>query len=173
MRRGGLLAESVLTSRERILALIEAQPGLHLREIPRHLRLSLRAIRYHLERMGEEELVIPHRTGRFERWFPAGVYSRDERALISALRVSGQRAIVSRLLRDGPMRFGSLQKEIALSSATLVRHLDRLMDAGLVLVGADRRYRLRDPDATRMHFDLYRQRFPDLLADAAQEIFAD
>lgn len=173
MRRGGPLAESGLSSRERILALVEAQPGLHLRELPRRLGLSLRSVRYHLETMAREDSVSSHRSGRFERWFAAGVFSEEDRSLISALRVRGQRTILTSLLGNGSMRFASLQRATGLSSATLARDLERLMAERLVEVGADRGYQLRDSSATEMRLALYRERFPDLLADAAREIFND
>jgi predicted transcriptional regulator len=165
------LEESVPTSRERILALVVAQPGLHLRELPRRLGLSLRSVRYHLEALEEERLVVPHRSGRYERWFGVGNLSSQDHALISALRVSSQRTILSSLLRAGPMRFGSLGTATALSSATLVQSLGRLSAEGLVELGDDRHYRLRDSEAVEMRLALYRHRFPDLMADAAREIF--
>src|SRR5207244_4633748 len=106
MRRGGLMGESVQTSRERVLALVAAQPGLHLRELPRRLGLSLRSVRYHLENLEEHDLVAPHRSGRFARWLSAGAFSTDDRTLSSALRVRGRGTIPSVLLEQGPTRFG-------------------------------------------------------------------
>ena len=161
------------TSRDRVLALVVAQPGLHLRELPRRLGLSLRSVRYHLEALEEARLVVPHRSGRYERWFGVGTLSSQDRALISALRVGPQRTILSCLLREGPMRFGSLDHATALSSATLVQCLGRLSAEDLVELAEDRHYRLRDPAAVEMRLALYRQRFPDLMADAAREIFDD
>ena len=69
------------------------------------------------------------------------------------------------------MRFGSLDDATKLSSATLAQSLVRLSAEGLVELGDDRHYRLRDADAVEMRLTLYRQRFPDLIADAAREIF--
>src|SRR2546427_4560870 len=126
MRPGGPMAESLLTSRERVLALVTSQPGLHLRELPRRLGLSLRSVRYHLEGLEEGERVTPHRSGRFARWFAAGAVSTEDRTLISALRVRGQRAIFSQLLRGGPMRFASPEKANPPSPATLVPYLHPL-----------------------------------------------
>jgi Mn-dependent DtxR family transcriptional regulator len=71
------------------------------------------------------------------------------------------------------MRFGSLDKATALSSATLVQSLGRLSAEGLVELGEDRHYRLRNPGAVEVRLALYRLRFPDLMADAAREIFDD
>src|SRR2546426_9477469 len=141
MRPGGPMAESLLTSRERVLALVAAQPGLHLRELPRRLGLSLRSVRYHLENLEEHDLVTPHRSGRFARWFSAGAFSTDDRTLISALRVRGQRTILSELLEKGPMRIAALERGSGLSSAASVQHLHRLSSDALIEVGEDRRIR--------------------------------
>jgi len=117
--------------------------------------------------------VEAHRSGGFERWFPAQAFSPEERVVISALRVRGQRAILTHLLGEGAARFAGLLRATALSSATLARYLQRMTADGVVEMGSDRLYRLRDPEVTRMRLALYRRRFPDLLADAAQEIFEE
>lgn len=165
------MTEVVQSSRDRILALIASQPGIHLREVPRRLGLSLRSVRYHVDSLAEESRITSHRSGRFERFFSVGHFSHEDRALISALRVRGQRAILAYLSHNGGGRFSALQKGTRLSSATLARDLVRLSEQGLVEVDSRRIYRLRDPDATAMRLSLYRTRFPDLLAEAAQEIF--
>src|SRR5256886_8755766 len=173
MRRGGPMGESVQTSRERVLALVAAQPGLHLRELPRRLGLSLRSVRYHLENLEEHDLVTPHRSGRFARWFSAGAFSMEDQTLISALRVRGQRTILSELFQKGPMRFAVLERATGLSSATLVQYLHRLSSEALIEVAEDRRYRLRDPSAIDLRLSPYPERFPDLLADAAPQNFCE
>src|SRR5438094_9733618 len=86
------MAESALTSRERILALVVAQPGLHLRELPRRVGLSLRSVRYHLETLVDQRLVPAHHSGRYERRFADGSLSSHDRALMSAFRVGSRRS---------------------------------------------------------------------------------
>ena len=167
------MAESTSTSRERIIALLMREPGLHLRALPGRVGLSLRSVRYHLDALAEESAVTPHRSGRFERWFPSNTFSSEDRALISALHVRGQRSILKHLLQDGPARFVTIQSATGRSAATVARDLDRLVTEGLVEQTSDRRYQLHDIDATRMRLALFRQRYPDLLGDAAQEIFED
>src|SRR2546423_4057755 len=100
MRPGGPMAESLLTSRERVLALVTSQPGLHLRELPRRLGLSLRSVRYHLEGLEESERVTPHRSGRFARWFAAAACSPGDLTLIFALPARGRTAHLSHLPPD-------------------------------------------------------------------------
>lgn len=160
------------TSRDRILELLERDPGLHLRELPRRLDLSLRTVRYHLDVLARDEAVTCHRSGRFERWFPARRFSREDRAIISAWRAPGQRAILERLLLRGPATFAELRSS-GLSRVSLVRSLDQLATDGIVFLDSERRYGLQDPGALRVRLGVYRTRFPDLLADAANEIFGE
>src|SRR5256885_12189842 len=167
MRPGGLMAESLLTSRERVLALVTSQPGLHLRELPRRLGISLRSVRYHLEGLEESDRVTPHRSGRFARWFAAGAFSTEKPTLISAFRVRGQRAILSELLREGPMRFASPEKATGLSSATLVQYLPRLSSDALIEAAEDRRDQVGDPGAVGIRLSPHRERIPEPPADAA------
>lgn len=167
------MAESLLTSRDRILALLAEEPGLHLREVPRRLGLSLRAVRYNLDRLADEHVVTSHRSGRFERWFPAKTFSVEDRALISALRVRSERVILGFLLMQKAAELAEIRKATSLSSATLARDLDRLIADRIVDTLQDQVYRLCDPEATRMRLALYRRKYPDLLADAAQEIFEE
>jgi predicted transcriptional regulator len=165
------MSESLLAPRNRILRLLERDPGLHLRELPRRLDLSLNAVRYHLDVLAREDAVTAHRTGRFERWFPSRTFSPEDRTTISALRVRGERAILEQLLRLGPCRFVDLESRAGQSPATLTRYLNQLTMDDLVFLDAERRYRLRDAEALRHRLHAFQIRFPDLLADAATEIF--
>jgi len=165
--------EALVSPRERIFAAVLEHPGVHLRELPRLLGFSLRAVRYHLEAMGRDELVVTHRAGRFVRYFPCGAFSPGERDLIAAVRVRGQREVLRTLLAGGALRFSDLAANVPLSRVSLARGLRSLEAARIVQAGAGRRYALADPGAVAMRLALYRQRFPDLLADAAEEIFED
>ena len=165
------MSESLLAPRNRILQLLERDPGLHLRELPRRLDLSLNAVRYHLDVLSREDAVTAHRAGRFARWFPARTFSREDRAVISALRVDGERAILLQLLHQGPCRFVDMESETGHSPATLVRYLNQLTMDDLVALDEERRYRLRDPNDLRLRLNAFRTRFPGLLSDAATEIF--
>jgi len=159
--------------RERILSAVVNHPGVHLRELPLLLGFSLRAIRYHLDLMQRDELVVSQRAGRFMRFFPRGAYSGPERALIAAVRVRGQREVLRVLLSRGPQRFSEAAAVLPISRVSFVRGLRALEGAGIVRAGPDHRYALADRGAVAMRLALYRDRIPDLLADAAEEIFED
>lgn len=57
---------------ERLLELLEEEPGLHLSEIARRLDAAKATVKHHLDRLDENDLVRDERVGPLRRFFPAG-----------------------------------------------------------------------------------------------------
>jgi predicted transcriptional regulator len=139
--------------------------------MPRRLGFSLRAVRYHLDRLERERLAVPHRAGRFVRWFRPGDFSSQERALISASRVRAQRLILEQMAMKGSVRWGDFVAATRLSKASLSWHLRWLAESGIVAAEAAGGYRLLDPGGVSMALALQKERVADGMAAGAQEIF--
>ncbi len=84
---------------------------------------------------------------------------------------AGKRLLLECLLAGGPSRFSLLRSSAGVSSKTLTRYLSQLQEDHIIVLGGDRLYRLADPPALRLQLATYRSRFPDLLADATDEVF--
>ncbi|MFQ6013540.1 MAG: winged helix-turn-helix transcriptional regulator [Thermoplasmata archaeon] len=154
-----------------ILRRLEHEPGLHLRELARQVELPLGTVRYHLARLEEKDAVVRHATRGFVRWFPRGDLSAQDRSLISALRVYAQRMLIGALLDHESARFSALQAMTGLSPSTLSRNLRKLERVGFLARGGSGAYHLADPARVREGLTRYRRRFPELLAEAAMEVF--
>ena len=150
---------------------MQREPGLHLRALPARLGLSLRSVRYHLTVLENQGLAIPYQNGRRVHWYPSSGIGPEDRILVSAIRVRSQQRLLKVLARRGPTRFSELERESGLSPRSVSRHLHLLIHAGLILAQRDRTYILADPDRVAEQIQTLRARFPDLLADAAREIF--
>ncbi len=133
--------------------------------------LSLGAVRYHLEALEEQGLVVSCRNGRRLHWYASSGLLAEDRVLISALRVRAQRLLLTALVHTGPSTFSNLERESNLAPRLVSRHLRLLTAAGLVTLDADRTYRLVNAERVARQLGALRLRFPDLLADAAREIF--
>jgi predicted transcriptional regulator len=158
-------------TREQFLALLLADPGLHLREAPRRLGVSLRTARYHLDALVREGRALRQPAGGFVRYFPAGIYAAHERAVIAALRVRNQRVVVEALMRAGPQRFVTLLDATGLARSTLAQALHRLQEDGVVQRAGEPMWSLRDPARCRMWLSLIEPRLSDEMADSADAIF--
>lgn len=153
------------------MLLLTREPGLHLREMPRRLGVSLRTVRYHLDRLERDQLVNRHRAGRFVRWFRPGDYSAAECALISAARVRGQRLILEALEARGALRWVDLATATRLSKASLSWHLRALVEITIVAADANGRYRLADPAGVAMGLALHNESVAATMSENAREIF--
>jgi predicted transcriptional regulator len=147
---------------------------LHLRELSRRFDVSLRAVRYHLRVMEREGAVVSERRGRFVRYFAQGSFSREERAVIAAVKVAGSRAVLQVLLERGALGFAELARATCLSNGALGWHMRALAKSALAAAptpGAP--YALLDPAAVRMALALHLQSAAETLADGALEVFGE
>jgi predicted transcriptional regulator len=165
------VSELVSSPRERVLALVAREPGLHLREIPRRVDLSLSAVRYHLAALADEGAVVGERASGYVRYFEPSAFSRAARAVLSGARVSGQRLVLQTLLREGPLAFNALRNGSGLSKGSLHWHVRRLAGGGVIEAVDGGRFALTDRGAVEMALALTRASVTDTVADAAIEIF--
>jgi len=165
------VTELVSNPRERLRVLVAREPGLHLRELPRRLGLSLNAVRYHLDALGAQGAVVAEHAGGFVRFYPPSAYSRAERAVLAAARVHGQRAVLEALIRHGPASFEDLRALTHLSKGSLHWHLKTLSAAAVIAPTAPARWAPTNRSAVEMALALTAPTAADTLADAANEIF--
>ena len=153
----------IRTSRDTLLVLIRREPGLHLREIPRRLGISLGSARFHLAALAGTDSVVEVRHGRFVRWFPTDGLAPADFRLICALRIRRQREILLCMLDRGPCRFSEIRSATDIPSSALAADLRRLIVNGLVASRAGPQYELTDAPLIRRQVKRYRAEFPDLL----------
>ncbi len=119
-------------TRRRILAIVEAEPGITLTQLRSHVGCSWGTIHYHTQKLERQEQVRSEPVGRSRRFF-LGSTSDDARRGVAALRTGRIRELVQAIL-DRP---GAVQKELTgdlnLSRKVMRGYVDHLVDAGLVL----------------------------------------
>lgn len=124
--------ERNLTDRRmQVEALLLRFPGLHFREIKRRLNLGNGTLEHHLRALTRSGIIEPERDGQFVRFYPSFIL-HDERRLISILRQSRLREIVTFLSSNPKSNRTAIVQELNLSSSTLSWHLARLEQIGIV-----------------------------------------
>jgi predicted transcriptional regulator len=133
-----------LEMRRRLYALVQAYPGLHIREAARQLDTSIALVEYHVAILRENHLVREERDDRYVRLFasPRGDGpSEAERRVLRVLRERLPLRITLALLdRDGPAQHKTLCEELGLGKSKLSFHLRKLEEAGVVRKDADGRF---------------------------------
>ena len=121
--------------------------------------------------MEAEGAVVSKRAGRYVRYFTPGTFSRPEREAISAVKVSGSRAVLEVLAKHGELAFLELARASRMSNGRLAWHLHALVQAGVVETRAAKRYALTDGAAVWMALALHATSAAATMEDAAREIF--
>lgn len=125
-------------SRQRILAEIAADPGVHVSELGERTGLSWHTIAYHLRILARAHAISVDKGQRERRVFPAGIPAA-QRAWLAALRGARAHEVLRHLLDDPRQGITSLSRRMGFSEKIVRRQVARLAEAGLV----DRRGQVR------------------------------
>ena len=152
---------------DRLLAVVEAYPGLHVRELARQLGTSVALVEYHLEALAAQGRVELRADLRYRRAYlrGAGAVPASDRAALDLLRRRLPLRIVLELLNaEAPLRHTELAERLGMGKSKLSFHLGALEEARLVERDAAGALRVRE--AARMRRLLERWKpTPDLLSD--------
>ncbi len=160
--------------RRKIFRFLEANPGLHLRELQRRLEVPLTTLDYHLEYMARRKVIYKEKDGRFNRFYTK-IFDDEDKELISVLRQRRPREIVLIILGKDGVKFQELKDILGLPSSTLSYYLKRLMDNEIITrdqIGSETEYRIKDDRAVKALI-IYKPSFIDKLVDQALYAFME
>src|SRR4030066_98710 len=86
-------------NRRRVYSVIEANPGIHMRELQRVLDMPLTTLEYHLTYMSRKKILFKESDGHYNRYYVRPLDSEDKK-ILSALRQKRMREIVFLVLKD-------------------------------------------------------------------------
>lgn len=155
--------------RKKIYALIEATPGIHLRELQRRLGLPVATLEYHLSYMMRRKIVFGEADGHYRRYYTKPLDVED-RKVLSALRQKRMREIVLLTLANGKAKYQFLADSLKLPHSTLSFYLKYLVGKGILVrekVGYENVYMVEDEDRVAKVLIAYKASFLDKLVDRA------
>jgi predicted transcriptional regulator len=128
------MTTSAIRLRRRLVRLIEAYPGLHLRELARQADVSEALAGYHLDHLVAEGVVEAQTEGVYRRFFPRSAPAPDEkdRELMGLLRQRVPLQIALVLLERGTATHHEITTEVDLAKSTISYHVKRLQEGGLI-----------------------------------------
>jgi predicted transcriptional regulator len=161
-----------------VYRIVEAYPGLHLREVARQAGMDPNHAKYHLNYLERHGLVSSREDGGHLTLFPraqgpAGLQESvpaGDKGTLALLRQPVPLHATLLLLDRGQASHGELEKAVPVARTTLHYHMAKLERAGVVeslREGRERIYRLRDHDLTLGL--LLRYRPPDALVQGFLE----
>lgn len=155
--------------RRKIYAIIEASPGIHLRELQRSLDMPLTTLDYHLSYMSRKGIIFAESDGHLRRYYTKPLDPED-RKVLSALRQKRLREIVLIILANKKAKYQFLSDYLKLPHSTLSFYLKCLVDNSILArerIGYENLYTVRDEDRVAKVLTAYRSSFLDRLVDKA------
>ncbi|HUR62356.1 MAG TPA: hypothetical protein VM286_08360 [Candidatus Thermoplasmatota archaeon] len=139
-----------MPARAQVLRLVGEYPGIHVREMERHLGLSSRLAAYHLEALEAEGAVQRVQETGYARYFLAlgkPKWSKRDVGFLCLMRRAAAFHITLLLLSSGPLGRSDLARSLRLAPASVSYNLDLLQGSGVVdsaMQGKRRIYALAD-----------------------------
>ena len=88
--------------RDKIIVVLEENPGLHFRALQRETKLAVGQLEYHLYQLEKLGKISSRRDGRFKRYFISDNSTLLDKKISYYLRNKKAREIIIRLLRKSP-----------------------------------------------------------------------
>ena len=155
--------------RRNVYSYIEANPGIHLRELQRILNIPLASLDYHLSYMARKKIIFQEKSGHYMRYYCKPLEQEDKKILY-ALRQKSTREIILIILAKKKVKSNFLVESLKLPRSTLSFYLKYLIDNHIIArtkVGYENIYTIRDEDKVAHVLIAYKPGFLDKLADKA------
>jgi len=161
--------------RRRIYAVVEASPGIHLRELQRTLDMPLTTLEYHLSYMTRRKILFAETESHHKRYYTKP-FDFEDKKVLTALRQKRMREIVLTVLENGKAKNQLLTERLKLSHSTLSSYLKYLVNKNILArekIGYEYLYTVRDEDRVAKVLIAYRPSFLDKLVDRALDTWME
>jgi predicted transcriptional regulator len=125
----------------RVLQYIQENPGSHLRQIKRELKMAMGTIQYHLNLLEKQGKVSSERHNLHKYYFPIGLFAQNERDVLKILNQETAREILLIILENKNPTQTDIAITIKISSASVNWHIKRLVELGMILEQKDGKYK--------------------------------
>ena len=125
----------------KILQYIQENPGSHLRQIKRELKMSMGTTQYHLNVLEKQGKITSEKHNLHKYYFPIGLFEKNEREILKILNQETAREILLLILERKNPTQTDIVNMIKISSASVNWHIKKLLELGLVLENRDGKFK--------------------------------
>jgi len=119
-------------TRRKIFKFIKDNPGLHLRKLSRKLDTPYSTLKYHLNCLEKNDLIVSKGQNGYQRYYARNKVGKNYKEVINFLRQDTTRKIILCLLDNTCCTRIELSKELQKTPQTLSFHLKKLLEAGII-----------------------------------------
>jgi hypothetical protein len=119
--------------RDRVVEEISSNPGIHLRELRRHLDCAMGALQYHLRNLEKDSTITSVKLGNSKHFF-LNDYAADEPTLELAaqLRNPTIQVIIQECMSNGRITQAELSRTMDLDKSLISYYVGGLIDSGIL-----------------------------------------
>jgi hypothetical protein len=125
-------------ARASLVALVQANPGIHFKQMQRLSGMGNGVLVHHLHKLTGAGLLVARRMGKYTCYFAPGA-SREGLAAVEALKAPGARRVLDTVRTASGLGPEAIAQRSGLAVSTVHYHVQRLERAGLVQVDREGR----------------------------------
>ena len=127
--------------RRELFTLLCARPCLHLSGIARVMRLSVPTVRWHLNKLMAGGFITSRTHLRKMVYFPSGLLEEEDVRILAVLNDDGSKDVYTNVLESPGLSQKDLTGLLDVRHQVVMWHAARLVEAGLISIVEDGRYR--------------------------------
>ena len=121
-----------LEKRQNLYKFILKNPGLHLRELSRRLKIPITTLKYHLRFLKKFDLIEERYTGQCKQIYISGKMSKEDKQLLALFKEKIPCRIFIYLLFRFTFSRKELSKELEESPARISYHIKKMLDMEII-----------------------------------------
>jgi predicted transcriptional regulator len=126
---------------DKVLLVIQRNPGCHLRQIKNQIGMSMGAVQYQLLRLEKIGKITSIRRGLYKFYFLSGVFHDNEKDVLQVLSQETPRQILMFIIEQKNPTQTDIVKTIKISAASVNWHIRRLISFKIIYETRDGKYK--------------------------------
>lgn len=125
----------------KVLQFIEKNPGCHLRQIKKELKVSMGTLQYHLNLLEKNGRISSERHSLHRYYFPIGSFLDSEKNILKILNKETEREILMFIIERKKPTQTEIVEKIQISAPSISWHLDNLLGLNLIKEERDGKFK--------------------------------
>jgi signal transduction histidine kinase/CheY-like chemotaxis protein len=156
-------------NRKQIYRYISDNPGTHLRKTAKELNINLSTLRYHIDLLEKEGLIVSQKQNNLKIYYASGKLNPYEKTLTRLLQQKHFRDLILILIESPELTFSQIANRLSMSPSSVSKYLNILEDQRILShakLGRQKKYYITDKRSVIELLKTYRS----FMADMSYEI---
>ncbi len=156
-------------NRKQIFSYISDNPGTHLRKTAKELNINLSTLRYHIDLLEKEGLIVSQKQNNLKIYYASGKLKPHEKTLTRLLQQKHFRDIILLLIDSPGLTLSQISDRLSMSLSSVSKYINILEDQRILShekLGRQKKYYINDKKSVIELLKTYRS----FMADMSYEI---